>query len=379
MSNFLKPRRGKFETAKAQLKGNNALKSGEIFFEVPSTGVGTGQGKIKMGGAVDGSLVDYEFLPYFFNPDDFLSIAPGHETKFTKSNVGDNASMATVLSSLDSNISVNDGRSFIRRGLELLNTSLNDISSEITTINSTLDTGVGKSLAYNSASKQIELRSSYQGRLLSGITVGYATNAASANSATTATEADKANTDNKGNTIHTSYGASIYVDSNDKIGLLAKNGTSKLGDPVTVPYAVKASYLVKWKGKNKNEASTFSSGNFNFFCNKIKKNDYPAGSKFCVNISNIIAKEEYNGREYNVTAADFSVDIKDNLTNILIRFYSDSGQVHTYTFKSLWVAKSNIEDAPKYFLISIVDTTINSFYIESFDYSISPYKSDQDQ
>lgn len=63
MASYLRPRRGKLATAKAQLTASAPLKRGEVFFEVPDTGVGTGYGKIKMG---DGSTA-YESLPYFLS------------------------------------------------------------------------------------------------------------------------------------------------------------------------------------------------------------------------------------------------------------------------------------------------------------------------
>jgi hypothetical protein len=61
MSSYLRPRRGKKATAIAQLTSSNPLKRGEIFFEVPDDGVGTGAGKIKMGDGVTA----YADLPYF--------------------------------------------------------------------------------------------------------------------------------------------------------------------------------------------------------------------------------------------------------------------------------------------------------------------------
>lgn len=61
MSSYLRPRRGKKSTAIAQLTSSNPLKRGEIFFEVPDDGVGTGAGKIKMGDGV----TTYADLPYF--------------------------------------------------------------------------------------------------------------------------------------------------------------------------------------------------------------------------------------------------------------------------------------------------------------------------
>lgn len=58
MASYLRPRRGKKATAESQ---NIVLKRGEVFFEVPDGGVGTGEGKIKMGDGVTA----YTDLPYF--------------------------------------------------------------------------------------------------------------------------------------------------------------------------------------------------------------------------------------------------------------------------------------------------------------------------
>ena len=63
MASYLRPRRGKKSTAISQ---NIVLKRGEIFMEVPDTGVGTGIGRIKLG---DGTTA-YQSLPYFMNLDD---------------------------------------------------------------------------------------------------------------------------------------------------------------------------------------------------------------------------------------------------------------------------------------------------------------------
>ena len=60
MSKPFKPRRGKRTTAIAK---NVVLQKGEIFFEVPSTGAGTGEGKLFMG---DGTTT-YENLPSFLD------------------------------------------------------------------------------------------------------------------------------------------------------------------------------------------------------------------------------------------------------------------------------------------------------------------------
>lgn len=64
MADYFKPPRG---TLSAALQQNIKLKNGEIFFEVPDTGPGSGPGKIKMG---DGET-EYANLPYFISvPED---------------------------------------------------------------------------------------------------------------------------------------------------------------------------------------------------------------------------------------------------------------------------------------------------------------------
>ena len=62
----LRPFRGTKGKAIENLTVENPLKEGEIFFEYPDTGVGTGGGKIKMG---DGET-SYDELPYFFGGDE---------------------------------------------------------------------------------------------------------------------------------------------------------------------------------------------------------------------------------------------------------------------------------------------------------------------
>ena len=73
MASYLRPRRGKKATAIAQLNSSAPLKRGEVFFEVPNGGTGTGAGRIKMG---DGSTA-YESLPYFLEPFDPNSATVG--------------------------------------------------------------------------------------------------------------------------------------------------------------------------------------------------------------------------------------------------------------------------------------------------------------
>lgn len=63
MYNYFRPRRGKYNSAKSQYVDTSPLKRGEVFFELPDTGVGTGHGKIKMGDGETG----YKDLPYFLS------------------------------------------------------------------------------------------------------------------------------------------------------------------------------------------------------------------------------------------------------------------------------------------------------------------------
>ena len=81
MASYLKPRRGRKSTAIAQ---NLLLKRGEIFFEIPESGIGTGMGKVKMG---DGSK-NYNQLPYFIDPTASASTATNAGTANYSNNSG---------------------------------------------------------------------------------------------------------------------------------------------------------------------------------------------------------------------------------------------------------------------------------------------------
>ena len=65
MSKIFRPRRGLKST---MVSNATVLAKGEMFFEVPSTGVGTGTCKVKMG---DGSTA-YSSLPYALSFDDSI-------------------------------------------------------------------------------------------------------------------------------------------------------------------------------------------------------------------------------------------------------------------------------------------------------------------
>ena len=65
MASYFRPLRGTRASALQQLDGNAPLKNGEVFFEYPDGGPGTGTGKIKMG---DANGTPYSDLPYFIDP-----------------------------------------------------------------------------------------------------------------------------------------------------------------------------------------------------------------------------------------------------------------------------------------------------------------------
>lgn len=91
MASYLRPRRGKEATAISQ---SLVLKRGEIFFEVPATGVGTGSGRIKMG---DGST-PYGSLPYFLDSGivDIDSVTIGFTNSTTPSTTPDSVYLTAI-------------------------------------------------------------------------------------------------------------------------------------------------------------------------------------------------------------------------------------------------------------------------------------------
>ena len=86
MANYLKPKRGRRSTAEEQ---NFILKRGEIFFECPETGQGTGTGRIKVG---DGTTA-YTSLPYFLDPDNFVSDISTSAVIFTETSETNNTTL----------------------------------------------------------------------------------------------------------------------------------------------------------------------------------------------------------------------------------------------------------------------------------------------
>ena len=124
MASYLRPRRGKEATAKSQ---NIVLKRGEVFFETPSGGVGTGIGKIKMG---DGST-SYASLPYFLQQLDLND----NNTKcaFTNATAAtDKSNNATYLN----NIAPSNNLKTLFQNIKQL---LLNYNSQLTSLNNDLD------------------------------------------------------------------------------------------------------------------------------------------------------------------------------------------------------------------------------------------------
>ena len=122
MAVYLKPRRGKKATA---INQGIILKRGEIFFEVPDTGVGTGRGRIKIG---DGST-SYGDLPYFINPEDLIEDVDDTPVIFSTSTLTD---INELLDTIISGTKLKDIIGSIKKALSIF-------SGNINTINDTLE------------------------------------------------------------------------------------------------------------------------------------------------------------------------------------------------------------------------------------------------
>lgn len=115
MAKYFRPRRGKKATAESQ---NIVLKRGEMFMEVPASGVGTGIGKIKIG---DGTTA-YKDLPYFLEQGvDDVSTAVITYSDSTQTN--NNTLLSTIKSGAKFNVII----PAIKKLLSNINTSVNDI------------------------------------------------------------------------------------------------------------------------------------------------------------------------------------------------------------------------------------------------------------
>lgn len=108
MAKIFKPRRGS-SSVMSSTKANTVLASGEIFFETPNGGIGTGEGAgIKMG---DGTTA-YSSLPYFIKPVDVSTAAVTVTTDSSATstaalnNVSTGASTGSLIGSLKQAISL---------------------------------------------------------------------------------------------------------------------------------------------------------------------------------------------------------------------------------------------------------------------------------
>ena len=125
MAATFRPRRGKKATAIANAI---VLKKGEIFFETPDNGIGTGPGKIKMG---DG-ITTYEQLPYFSDVD--ISDSP---VKFTE------AADADVSTLLDTIVTGNPLNTITGASKRLLRKYNGMINSKAASVNGVIPDSTG--------------------------------------------------------------------------------------------------------------------------------------------------------------------------------------------------------------------------------------------
>lgn len=123
---YLRPRRGSRETA---INQGIILKRGEIFFEFPDGGIGTGAGKIKMGNGI----LTYEELPYFLDLDslDISSYkvtfkdnsATSNQTLLNTIKTGN--SLSTIIGALKKLLTNLDNETFLTGTLAANQTTLN--------------------------------------------------------------------------------------------------------------------------------------------------------------------------------------------------------------------------------------------------------------
>ena len=126
MAKILRPRRGSASTAKSQLTGNNKLLRGEIFFELPTAGIGKDEGKIIIG---DGTT-DYGSLVAFIDPAKYLHNGKISDEyiQFTETSESNNS---TILKNISSGSTLKN----IIAGFKNL---LSNMNSLMTTMNSDL-------------------------------------------------------------------------------------------------------------------------------------------------------------------------------------------------------------------------------------------------
>ena len=159
MASYLRPRRGKKATAESQ---GIILKRGEVFFECPDTGVGTGAGRLKVG---DGTTA-YASLPYFLNLDDAEMDLDTATIAFTNSSAAtDKSNDSTYLT----NIAPTNGLATIFTNLKQLlinfNSEITQLNNDYTTVNNkatvTITSYTISASGWNSSGVYSALASSY--------------------------------------------------------------------------------------------------------------------------------------------------------------------------------------------------------------------------
>lgn len=117
VSKIFKPRRGKKATMSGA-KASTILAAGELFVEVPDTGVGTGAGRLKMG---DGTT-PYSELPYLMGDTSNDKIEFSSNTATT---------VATALNSVTSGNKLNAIIAGLKQAISLNQTSITELNNAL--------------------------------------------------------------------------------------------------------------------------------------------------------------------------------------------------------------------------------------------------------
>lgn len=246
MASYLRPRRGKKATAVSQLTASAPLKRGEIFFEVPDTGVGTGTGKIKMG---DGTTA-YDALPYFMvQPTvDYTNavVAWTNTTAASSAPYTDNATYA-------GNIIPSASLKTIFTNLKKL---LLNYNSQLTTLNNDL-------AGYGSGTKVAAKATSATSATYSS-TANYAkasAGATTASKATSATSATYSSTANYAKAVPSTVASRLSAVETNKIGIGSESHVSGLhfgSSSTAIPYIYQENDNFIFRYKNTNNATQYA-------------------------------------------------------------------------------------------------------------------------
>ena len=117
MAKIFKPRRGKKSTM-AGTKKTTVLSAGEMFIEVPDTGVGKGHSKMKIG---DGST-QYSSLPYAMGDTENDKIAFSNDTS---------GNITTALNKVTSGAALKTMIAALKQAVSLANTSITQLNDEL--------------------------------------------------------------------------------------------------------------------------------------------------------------------------------------------------------------------------------------------------------